>query len=216
MRIVAAILLLSLTGCALLNRGAIKAGGVSVTGVKDAGKPATLATTNAGTSIPLPKGSTITVTKVAPIAAKPATKDEPAVKGEPAKEITEIHPAGPTEYHHTEATVKADTGTVDTSVRTHEIDVAERRWLLWAAIGCGIAGIVLKSMLPAWPGLSNGLLIAAPCAFAAWKFADVPAWIWMVVLGLVGAMALGYKRSDWDKDHDGIPDFLQKPKPPTQ
>jgi hypothetical protein len=188
----------------------IKAGPVSVTGVKDAGKPATLATSEAGTVIPLPEGSRVTVTKYEPVAATPMA---PA---QPAKEVTEIAPSGPTEYHKTESTVKADTGTVDTSVRKHQIDVEDRRWLLWAAIVCGIAGVVLKSMLPGWGGLSNGLLIGAALAFGAWKLSDIPAWIWAAVIIVMVAMAAGYKRAEWDKDGDGVPDFLQKPKQPPQ
>lgn len=195
-------------GCSLFQGSArVSLPGVSVQAPKDNGTPATIAKSDAGTVIPLPAGSEVTMTKES---ALPATKETPA---QPAKETTTIRPAGPSEYHQTESKVQASSGTIDASVKNHEIDVAERRWLLWAAIGCGIGGIVLKSLLPAWPGLSNGLLIAAPCAFAAWKFAEVPAWIWLVVIGIVGALALGYKRAEWDKDGDGIPDILESKKP---
>lgn len=196
------------TGCQ--SKGTIRAGGNEVVGVPNAGTPATLATSNAGTAVPLPAGSTVTVTKVAAQPAQPATKDTPAVAAQPAKEVTVIAPAGPTEYRKTEATVTADTGTVDTSVAKHQIDVADRRWLLFVAIGCGLCGVVARSMLPAWPSLSNGLLLAAVLAGLAWKLADVPSWIWMVALAVVGLLVLGYKRAEWDKNKDGIPDALQK------
>jgi hypothetical protein len=198
------------SGCGLIRRPpGIKAPGVSVTGPQDAGKPATLATAEAGTTMPIPAGSTVKVTQTD---AQPATQGKPAL---PATTVTEIIPAAPTVITHTETKVQADTGTVDTSVARHRIDVEARRWLLWTAIGCGIAGVVVRSMLPAWGGLSNGLLMAGALAFGAWKFAEIPAWIWIVVLGVVGAMALGYKRAEWDRDGDGIPDFLQRKSPPS-
>jgi hypothetical protein len=204
----AAILLL--TGCGLIRgRPTIKAPGVSVTGPQDAGKPATLATAEAGTTMPIPAGSAVKVTQTE---AQPATAEKPAV---PATTVTEITPSAPTVITHTESKVQADTGTIDTSVAKHRIDAAERRWLLWAAIACGIAGLIVRSLLPSWPSLSNGLLVAAPCAFAAWKFAEVPAWLWGLVVAAVILLALGYKRAEWDKNGDGIPDALQRQPPST-
>jgi hypothetical protein len=192
-----------LAGCGLLP-ARIKSGETTVTGVKDAGKPATIAKSEAGVAVALPEGSKVTVTKYEAI---PATPSSPA---QPAREVTEISPAGPTNYLKTESKTDASTGTIDTSVATHRIDVAERRWLLWAAIGLGVAGVVVRSMVPAWPSLSNGLLLGGALAFASWKLAEIPTWIWGVALGVVALMALGYKRAEWDADHDGTPDFLQK------
>lgn len=194
---------LGLAGCGLIP-ARIKAEGVTVQGVKDAGKPATLAKSEAGVAVALPEGSKVVVTKYE---ALPATDKAPA---QPAKEVTEIQPSGPTEYHKTESKTDASTGTVDTSVATHKIDVAERRWLLWAAIACGIGGLVVRSLVPAWPSLSNGLLMGAALAFAAWKLAEIPQWIWLLAIGICAALALGYKRAELDRNHDGIPDFLQK------
>ncbi len=192
-------------GCALLRPlPGIKAGKTTVTAPKDNGTPATIATKDAGTTMAVPAGSTVKVTSTE---AQPATADKPAV---PAVTVTEITPTKDTVIQHTEKQVQAGTGTVDTSVRKHQIDVAERRWLLWTAIACGIAGVVLKSAMPAWPALSNGLLVGAALAFASWKFAEIPAWLWLCVLAGVGMMILGYKRAEWDKDGDGIPDILQK------
>jgi len=203
MRTATLILSLLAAGCSWMPPK-IKLGNDTVTGIREAGKPASLAKSEAGATVALPAGSSVVITKEEGV---PATKESPAI---PAKETTTITPAGPTEYHKTESKVSAQTGVVDTSVATHRIDVAERRWLLWAAIACGIGGVVIRSMLPAWAGLSNGLLMGGALAFAAWKFAEVPAWIWAAVLVVMGALALGYKRAEWDKNSDGIPDILQK------
>lgn len=199
-----AVAMVLVSGCGLLpGKGTIRSGETSVRGQSEAVNT-TLNTSTAGEKVALPQNSKITTTETA---AQPATEKSPA---RPAQTVTVIEPGGPTEWVKTASTVQADTGKVDTSVSLHKIDVAERRWLLWAAIGCGILGIVLKSMLPAWPGISNGLLIASPAAFAAWKFAEVPAWLWFVVVVAVVLLALGYKRAEWDKNGDGIPDALQK------
>ena len=204
-------LLFGLSGCnALRSKGVIRTPGASVYGVPDAGKPAILNTSDAAEVLPLPEGSRIFITETAAVPAKPATLDAPAEKAKPATKLTEIAPAGPTEWRKTEATVNADTGTIDTSVTTHRIDVAERRWLLFTAIGCGILGLVVRSMVPQWPGLSNGLLLGAALAGLSWKLSDIPAWLWAIALGVVALLALGYKRAEWDKDGDGVPDALQR------
>lgn len=203
-----------LGGCSRSPR--IRSGEVSVMGTKDAGKPATLDTSSEGEVLEIPAGSEVTVTEYEAVAAKPATNDTPAVEAEPAKKVTEVKLSGTSNWRRNKATVKADTGTVDTTVAKHRIDAQERRWLLWAAIGCGLAGLVVRSMLPAWPALSNGLLIASPVAFAAWKLAEVPPWLWGVVVSGVVLMALGYKRAEWDANGDGIPDVFQRAKQPNK
>jgi len=198
-------------GCQLLRKsGSISSKDVTVQGVPLAGTPASLNTADAQTVVTLPTGSEVKVERIAAQSALPATEDTPAVAAKPAVETTTIKLAGLGEFKKVETTVAADTGTVDTSVAKHALDVADRKWLLWAALACGIGGIVLKSLLPAWPGLSNGLLIAAPIAFSAWKLSDVPSWLWAVVLLVMGCLALGYKRAQWDKNGDGIPDIIQK------
>lgn len=206
MRYALPFLCLLLGGCA--GVGAIRLPGIAVKAPPMAGKPATIAKSDSGVTVPLPEGSRLVKTEFGPVAA---TEKTPA---RPAKTVTEIIPGAPTEYHETKATVDASSGTVDTSVAKHQIDAAERRWLLLAAIGCGILGLVAKSMLPAWPSLSNGLLIASPCAFAAWKFAEVPPWLWACVVVGVLLLIAGYKRAEWDANKDGIPDILQRPPAP--
>ena len=190
-----------LVGCNLM-RGRIALPGASVTAVKDAGSPATVAQSNAGVSVPLPAGSVVTVTKSE---ALPATKETPA---QPAKEITEIRPAGPTEYHKTEQTVAAQTGTVDTSIREHQIDAQESRPLLYAAIASALAaGFFVWRAYPT-PAICCG--VAAVVFFMAWKMAGLPEWFWAIGLAAIvggGALWLGHERGLYTP----VPD--DKPKP---
>lgn len=86
----------------------------------------------------------------------------------------------------------------DTTVALHKIDVAERRWLLFIGIGLGVAGIAVKSLLPAWPGLPRGLFLGAGLAIAAWKLSEIPAWVIAAAVLVAGLLALGYKRADVD------------------
>lgn len=177
MRPILIIACLLLCGCSLLNRGgSIKAGDATVRGIPDAGKPATLATSTAGTVIPLPAGSSITVTKVDAIPASMATKDSPSVAAQPAKEVTVITPSGPTSYQKTEATVKADTGTVDTSVALKRVDAIESRPLLYASIVAALAaGFFVWASYPT-PAIACGA--ASIVFFMSWKLSGLPDWFW--------------------------------------
>lgn len=192
------------------NRGAIRAGDVTVRGVVDPGKPASLNTETSSERVVLPAGSKITSTEVGALPARAAFEGIPAVTAQAGKTITVIEPGAATEWSKTTNMVSADTGTVDTSVAIHKVDVAERRILLFVAIGCGLAGLVLKSMLPAWPGISNGFLLGSVFFGAAWKFSEIPAWAGVIAIVAVGLLSLGYKRAQWDKDGNGVPDSLEK------
>lgn len=190
MRAAIIIACLLLPGCSLFNRGgAIKGNGVTVQGIPDAGKPATLVTTDAGEAVALPAGSTVTITKTE---AAPATKDTPA---KPATEVTAITPSGPTVWHKTEKTVNADTGTVDTSIAAKKIDASESRPLLYSAIVAALAaGFFVWASYPT-PAIACG--VASAVFFMAWKLSDLPDWFY--VLGAVAAAAgiaiyLGHKR----------------------
>ena len=185
---------LLLGGC---TAGRIKLGKASVVGVPDAGTPATLTSGEVRSGFRVPAKSRLVRTRTAATASAPASEVDTWVFSEP------------TAFEQVASSMMASTGTIDTSVRKHAIDAAERRWLLFAAIGCAIGGLVVRSLLPAWPALSNGLLIAAPLAFAAWKLAEVPWWLWMAVIVGVGLLALGYKRAEWDANRNGVPDFLE-------
>jgi hypothetical protein len=181
-----------LTGC--WGVGRIKAPGVSVQGVKDAGSPAILATSQAGEAVALPDGSRVIKTKTEAI---PATKDAPA---QPAKEVTEIIPAGPTVYTSTEKTVSASTGTIDTSIAARRIDAAENRILLYGALLMLVAaGVFFWLHYP-----SPALLCAAAAGvlFLCWKVANLPPWFWgIAVLAGAGAVGLyfGHERGEKNK-----------------
>lgn len=194
-----------LGGCKMFTKQPnIRSGSVLVTAPLDAGKPASLAESTDTASLPLPAGSRLTLTKVEATKAIPATDTSPAIPYAPAKEITEVQLSGDTEYRRTAKAIDAQTGTVDTSIAKHRIDVASRQWLLWAAIACGVGGLVIRSTMPAWPSLSNGLLMGAVAAGLAWKMAEVPAWLWLCILGFAGVLVLGYKRREKDEKEEKL------------
>ncbi len=197
---VAVLVMLLLGGCRMFSgKGQISGDGVNVQGVADAGKGATLQTAKAGVSIALAAGSKVVTTKYA---ATPATETTPAI---PEREETIITPSAPTEYRKTESTVRADTGTVDTSIKKHEIDVAERRPLLYGAlIAAAAAGFFVYRAYPT-PAALCGL--GAVVLFLAWRMADLPPWVAAIGLAaIVGGVAM------WVGHNRG----LYEPVPPTK
>ncbi len=197
--------LVLLSGCALFHGvPKIKVGGSTVTAPKDNGKPATLATTEAGTSVVLPAGSTVTVTKVE---AVPATQTAAA---QSAKEITTISPAGPTEYIHKEATVSAQTGTVDTSLASKRIDAEESRPLLYGAILAALAAGVFVYLHYPTPAICCGG--ASVVFFLAWKMSGLPDWFWALGLAGIAAGVAMYFAHERGLATTALPDK----KPPTQ
>ncbi len=197
----AAVVTFALVGCKSANRGQIKhtAERTTMYGVADAGKAATLDSGTSLASLPIPAGSSLVMTRFEALAPVLATASSPAVEAQPAKEVVEVKLAGPTEWRESKSTVKADTGTIDTSVAKHRIDVESRQWLLWAAGILGLLGIVAKVYFSAWPTLSNGLFLAAVAAFAAWKLAEIPWYAWIGVLLISGLLIVGYKRREKDE-----------------
>lgn len=199
------LLVLSLLGCGMaLPR--VKVPGASAQGPKDIGAPATVESGGTVTTLPVPAGST-----VESVAGIPASASNAAI---PA--VVKVVMAGVSELRSETHSSKASSGSTDSTVAVKRIEVEsaaeERRWLLWAAIGCGVVGLVIKSMLPQWPALSNGLLVGAVAAGCAWKLAEVPAWLWLAVLAGAGLMVAGYKRAEWDANGNGIPDALESKK----
>lgn len=195
---------MALSGCSLAP--GIKTPLGRVTAPKDAGTPAKLVSEGVATTVPIPAETKVTVTETE---AQPATATTPAV---PALRVTEWNFTKPTVFEQVASKLDATTGTIDTSVAKHRIDAAQRIWFLWVGLGGLVAGVVLRSALPAWPGLSNGLMLAGGLSIAAWKLAEIPTWVIVTILLVVGALALGYKRAELDKNGDGIPDILQ-PRP---
>ena len=189
------------SGCSRLPKINLP-GGASVIGNRDAGTPATLSEGTERTEFRIPANSKVTLKRSAPL----------PTEGYVLPEITtmEFVLPEPMDFTAEAKQIQASTGTIDTSIAKERIAVAERRWLLFTAIGCGIAGLIARSLVPAWPAISNGLLMAAVFAGLAWKMAEIPAWLWGVVLIGVAILVAGYKRAEWDKDGNGTPDFLQK------
>ena len=185
-----------LCGCSVFKAKApvIQAAGVTVQGPADAGKPATLETLNTGVTVPLPAGSKIVVTETEAI---PATPEAPA---KPAVTVTEITPGGVTEIRKTEASVKADTGTVDTSVAKAKIQAEESRVLLYAALGAAALAALFVWLQYPTPALISGA--AAVVFFLAWRVSGLPSWFWglgVAVIALAGGLYFGFERAEKPK-----------------
>ncbi len=192
-------------GCALFQKkGVATIGKNSVAAVSDAGKPATLATSDGKESLPIPAGSSITITEYQATTTKPAYK------------VTELRPNGPTEWQKFTATVAANTGTVDTSVALKKVESAESRPLLYAAIASALAaGFFLYRAYPTPAFVCGG---AAVVFFLSWKASGLPDWFWAVgACALAGAVALylGHERGEKAAVVAGTPVTPVEIKPPT-
>lgn len=196
----AVVCLAVLPGCSVLPK--VKLPGIGqVSAFEDAGKPATIDADTERTGFRVPKNSKVTVVRTEPLPGEGFLL--------PGKTQWTVELPEPTDFMQEVRRIQASTGTVDTSVAMHKADLAERRWLLFVAVGCALAGLIIRSMLPAWPSLSNGLLLGAAVAGISWKLAEIPGWLWAVGILISLILVAGYKRAEWDKDKDGIPDFLQ-------
>ena len=183
-------------GCALLRTyGIIKSPSVTVVGVKDAGKPATLASDVKVDTMTIPAGTTVTTTKVESVASTPATSTTSAIPFQPAKEITTFTVPKEVKWDKTTTSISANTGTVDTSIAEHKIDVAASQPLLYAAIVSALAaGFFIYRAYPT-PAFICG---ASSVAFLmAWKMTGMPDWMWAIgAAGLAAAvfLYLGHER----------------------
>jgi hypothetical protein len=191
----------TLSGCHYFQKGTIRAGGSTVIGVPDAGKPATLAQDTSVGTLPLPAGSRLVMTKWEPVAWHAATDTSPEVKAQPGREVTEVFLSRDTQWRKDETHIQADTGTVDTSIAQHRIDVAEDRILLFVSIGAAVLGGVFLYLKYPTPALICGC--AAVVFFMAWRLSGLPPWFH--VLGFAGLAAavfmwLGHRRGE----HDGV------------
>ena len=191
------VLVLALSGCALFKpKGTINVGKAQVTAVADAGKPATLATTDGKESVVIPANTAVKITEFA------ATPTAPAYK------TTELHFNSPTEWQKFNTTTAASTGTVDTSVAQHKIDVQASRPLLYAAILGGLGAILFVYLHYPTPAMLSGA--SGGIFFLAWKVSDLPPWFW--ALGLVGLAAGAALYFGHEK---GLYTPVPTPKPPT-
>lgn len=198
MKYALAALILLFCGCSVFQPvPKIKADGASVIGPKDAGKPATLNTVDAGEVAVIPAGSTIKVTETPAQPAKPATATEPASPAVPAQRVTEIKPSEPMKWERTEKVINANTGTVDTSIAEKRIDAEESRPLVYASIVAALASGVFIYLSYPTPAFMCGL--SAVVFFAAWKISGLPSWYWGVgvtALGVAAALYLGHERGE--------------------
>ena len=195
------------TGCSYLRPSPqIKTGAVTVTPPEQAGSPATLVTASAGTTVPIPAGSRVTVTKFEAVPFRAATVSEPAQFAAPAREVTEIIPGGATEYRRTEQTTAASTGTVDTSLAARKIDAEESRVLLYAAMACMVgAGAFFWMHYPSPAMLCAG---AAIVLFLAWKVSNLPPWFYALAVAAVAIAAgiyFGHERAEKALAHKPTP-----------
>ncbi len=195
--VAAALVIWLFGGCAML-KGRIKSGGVTVQSPKD-GNGASLAQQHSGETLTLPEGTKFTTVKETASPAIPATSTTAAVPAKPATETTTFVLPKEAVWQKDETKVEANTGTIDNTVAVKRLEIAERQWLLWVAIGCGVGGLIVRASFPAWPSISNGLLLAGIVAFAAWKLSEIPAWTWLAVLGVAVLLVMGYKRREKDE-----------------
>lgn len=215
--LLAALLIVLFGGCSMFGkRPKISGNGFSVVGPADAGKPATLDSGSSVASLPIPAGSSLVMTKTEAVRAIPATDQTAAVAAQPAKEVVEVKLAGATEWRKIESTVKADTGTVDTSIAKHRIDAAENRYLLFAAIGAAVAGGFFLYIKYPTPAMMCG--VASVVFFLAWKLADLPDWFWGVGALAVGGglfLYLGHRRGEADGVKAGLAGDVEPKNPPV-
>lgn len=204
MKPITLILLLGLTGCAA--SGLMRKGGFKLQPPKDASAPSVVNSGEIVAETVIPAGTVKTIVESKGTATEPAKKETRYTFTEETVERS---------VEKTESATLANPRAPDQTVALAKVAAAERRYLLFIGIGLFVAGIALKSLLPAWGGLANGAFLGAALALAAWKLAEIPAWIFMVAIGVSGLLALGYKRGELDRDGDGIPDFIQKQKTVT-
>lgn len=181
----------------------VKAGGASAVAPVDPGTPALASSGSSVATVPLPAGSSVET--VPGTAATPSTPASP-----PSVKVTLAAPSELRVETHGEA---SSTGTVDTTVAMHRITTeqaaADRKPLLWVAIGCGVAGILARALVKEWPAIGNALLGAAALAAVAWKVSEVPWWAFAAFLAVVAVGIAFYKRAEWDANGNGVPDALE-------
>jgi len=184
-----------LQGCAVFKRQPrIESAGVTVTAQPDAGKPATLTTGKAGETLTLPARSVVTVTKfeaVPPILGTSAGLGSAAI---PAKTETRIELAADSTWSKSSESVNAETGTVDTTVAKAKIAADERRPLLWTAIGCAALGIL--AIFLQYPSVAALCGLGAALAFAAWRLAELPAWMWAIPVVVGIGLYIGHEKGE--------------------
>jgi hypothetical protein len=190
------------TSCASVR--ARLSGGTSANAPADNGTPARASSVSSVSTVPLPAGSSVETKP-----GTPETATSPGVA--PSVKVTL---SAPSELRVETTAEAATTGTIDTEMAKHRITVeteaAERKPLLWTAIGCLVIGVLALGFLKEWPIIGRSFLAASALSGAAWKVAEIPWWAFAVVLLVAGLAVAFYKRAEWDANRDGIPDALQR------
>lgn len=193
MKIILTLLALSLFSACGIPR--ISNGTVSVTGLKDAGKPATLTSDETKSGVVIPKGTEVKITETDAVPATDKTAFIPA-----RKEVSFI-PAFDTKLESISTKFHADTGTVDTSIALKKIQASENRiWLYASLVSAVLAGVLVYIKYPT-PALTCGA--GAVVFFMVWKLSDLPDWFYVVgVAAVAGGVMLwrGHVRGE----NDGI------------
>jgi hypothetical protein len=201
--------LLSLLLAACSSGKATSKSGSSVTPPANAETPSSISESTANEVLDLPKNSTIVEEKIA------ATDTAPAVD---RRTITVASDTVQKTVTNDSQVIVSPPRPPDKTVELYKARAEDRKPLLiWAGIAFA-AGIITRGFIPAWPSISNGCFGAAIVLLGAWKFAEIPWWASLFVIGLVVVMILFYKRGEWDRDSDWVPDVIQKkrqPPPPT-
>lgn len=171
----------------------------TVVGVQNAGQPATLASNEEVATLTLPKGTIVTTALERASVGIPATPSNPGIPPTPQKETISFVLPEESKWVKTNTTLSANTGTVDTSIATHKIDVQAAQPLLYAAILSGVAaGFFVYRAYPTPALICGG---ASVVFLIAWKAAEAPPWLWAVgACGIAGAVALyiGHNRGESD------------------
>lgn len=152
--VVAIILAALLASCSSVPSISIEEG--SVTGVDNAGEPATLNRTSNEVGFEIPAGSKYTITTTEPSVGLPRTTIEEWVFSAPSKASLKA------------SAVSASTGKVDQTVAMHAISEESRKYLVYAGVGLIVLGAVLAfnpiARFPLWAvgsGVGGGMLLFA-------------------------------------------------------
>lgn len=193
--------LVLLFGCkSWRSQGSIELDGVKLDNPADAESPAQVNTTDTKTTGTIEPGTKAEVP--VQVAGRPTVLSIVFPKIEFAASATS-----------TQATV-SQPRPPDKSVELKREANKARAPLLYAAIAMALLGGIARALASAWPSLSTGLWLAAALAGAAWKFAEVPWWAFLLALAAALLLIAGYKRGEIDANKNGIPDILEK-KPPA-
>ncbi len=190
------------SGCAMFRVPRIKVPGIEVQAPKDAGKPASLNTSDAKETLTIPPGSRFILKQKE---ALPATSERPA---QPAESVVEIEPSAAMQWAKAVNSISADTGTVDTSVALARVKSDERKPLLYMAIIATLVGLGL--MYFRFPSLAVMAFIGAGLFGLAWWFDRISGWTGGLCLCCALAGVVYYNRGALDKNGDGTLDILQR------